>query len=92
MLREYAYGGLNRALIDLVEVLAAIIGFIVQRLRRWYRLFIAARTPASNCRVGPQTMAWRMGRKFYEGEHCPACNKFHFVNPKTSKVLGFDEK
>ena len=48
--------------------------------------------------TGVQLQGWTAddgvenGKEIYEGEHCPACNKFHFVNPKTSKLLGFDEK
>jgi hypothetical protein len=28
------------------------------------------------------------GRETYEGVHCPACQRLHFANPKTGKVLG----
>jgi hypothetical protein len=29
------------------------------------------------------------GREIYEGVTCPLCQKLHFANPKTGKVLGF---
>ena len=47
-------------------------------------------------KTGVQVQGWTAddgadnGRETYQGEHCPVCNKLHFVNPKTSKMLGFD--
>jgi len=31
-------------------------------------------------------------KEIYQGENCPACSKIHFVDPKTGKILNFEEK
>ena len=73
-----AYGGPERLSIRLV----------VQRFQRWLHLFIAARLPASKCRVGPRTMARRMGRKLTRENVTLRGYKVYFVNPQRGTVLG----
>jgi hypothetical protein len=47
--------------------------------------------------TGVQLQGWAAddgaenAKEIYEGNHCPVCDKLHFVNPQTGKVLGIDE-
>ena len=87
--QECACGGLDRALIDQAEVWlpSSFSGFedgtLCLSLPEHWR-------PSSG--LDRENDGADNGRETYQGEHCPVCNKLHFVSPKTSKVLGFPRR
>ena len=48
--------------------------------------------------TGLQVQGWTTdggaenGKETYEGQHCPVCNRLHFVDPKRGVVLGVEEE
>jgi hypothetical protein len=80
---QYAYDGL--------EVVAAVISWFAASKKMTPFVYRCPNT-------GVQLQGWAAddgadnAKDTYEGNHCPVCNKLHFVNPKTGKVLGVDEE
>ena len=48
--------------------------------------------------TGVQVQGWTAdddaenGKETYEGQHCPVCNRLHFVDPTRGVVLGVEEE